>query len=352
MMLRRSLLAIGGVALALGIILLALSMRAPVNTRLGQTTTSEPARVLLVASKAIPAGSLLRPDDMRWQAVPLEQVLAGSYSRDSEGFRESDLLGAAARHELNPGEQLLADQIVRPDEPGFLPAVLKPGLRAVTIAVNPAEVNAGLVTPGDSVDVILTQTFSENGLGISRRSAAETVLRNLRIIAVDQSLHIQVQKPEERHFMGPASGPGVPKTVTLEVTVRQAQELMLAGQLGKLQLSLRGFSENDAGLSPPPPPTWASEVSAALASLDHTAPAQIDRTAPAAPARTPGAEAAAQASFYPYGAVEVIRGTRVEQSCFDQFGRLTTPCGAGGVIPASTAPAGRPRSAGAVAPAS
>jgi pilus assembly protein CpaB len=357
MMLRRFLLALGAGALALGILLLVVSMRAPVGTRMGQAPTSEPARTLLVATRTIPAGSLLRPDDMHWQAVPVEQVLAGSYSRDVEGFRESDLVGAAARRDLNPGEQLLADQFVRPDEPGFLPAVLKPGRRAVTIAVNPAEVNAGLVTPGDSVDIILTQTFGEPGLGISRRSAAETVLRNLRVIAVDQSLHIQAQKSEERHFIAGSGGGGggsVPKTVTLEVTVLEAQQLMLAGQLGKLQLSLRGFSENDASVSPAPPPTWASEVSAALASLDRTAPPPADRSAPP-PGRNAATAVAAQSSVDGYyGAVAVIRGTRVEQNCFDQFGRSTAQCGAAGVIPASTAPAGRARSvgAGAVAPAS
>ena len=72
-----------------------------------------------------------------------------------------------------------------PGDRGFLAAALGPGMRAVTVPVSAKTGVAGFVFPGDRVDLVLTQTVTgDDGQPLK---AAETVLRNLRVLATDQA---------------------------------------------------------------------------------------------------------------------------------------------------------------------
>ena len=125
---------------------------------------------------------------------------------------------------------------------GFLAAVLEPGKRAVSVSVNPTTGISGFVFPGDRVDVILTHTIKEEDGGgggnegnQTIRRASETVLTDIRVIAVDQTTNDQSAQPV------------VAKNVTLEVTPKQAEILSLVSELGKLSLSLRSIVRQDDG---------------------------------------------------------------------------------------------------------
>jgi pilus assembly protein CpaB len=257
---------------------------------------------------------LLRADDLRWVPLPTMDIPPDSFVRGQA--TETEVLGAATRREFRSGEALVADQLIKPTDPGFLPAVLAPGMRATSIAVDPAEGGAGLIAPGDRVDVILTQTFTDQSLSASQRSVGETILLNLRVIAIDQTTNVpgmarpgEVRPPVtiERHL---------PKTVTLEVSARQAEVLMVAGQLGKLQLTLRSMADTARPVgSPPPDPTWASEVSPALLSLAHDPAGSAPSSVPGK-ARAPGAPSE----------VEIIRGSQVERACYSLDTGASTDC--------------------------
>ncbi len=144
-------------------------------------------------------------------------------------------------------------------------AALKPGGRAVSIVVDASQSSSGLILPGDRIDVILIQSFGDT-VEPSRREVAETVLVDVRVIAVDQSLNAVARvAPVERRVGSPE--PQLPKTVSLEVSPRQAETLLVASQLGRLGVSVRALegsgvptvaSAGNVG------PTWASDVSPAL----------------------------------------------------------------------------------------
>ena len=170
------------------------------------------------------------------------------------------------RREFGAGEPLVASELVKPGDRQFLAAALKPGTRAVSIAVDVTQSSGGLILPGDRVDVILTQTFGTTPDNPVAQSAAETILRNLRVIAVDQSINAQTR---------PSAIPGgafsadsrVPKTVTFETSELEAEQIFVGAQLGRLQLSLRPLELLPAGaptVSDTRGPTWASNVSPAL----------------------------------------------------------------------------------------
>ena len=99
-----------------------------------------------------------------------------------------ELAGSMVRRSLQPQEVLLPADLLRPGDHGFLAAVLRPGMRATTVGVDAVSGTAGLIWPGDHVDVILTQVNEDQSLPAAHRASAETVLADVRVIAIDQQL--------------------------------------------------------------------------------------------------------------------------------------------------------------------
>jgi len=224
---------------------------------------------VLVAAAALPPGTLLRAKDVNWQ--PTSNPESGQILRSSGAVSNADaeldqkvraeVYGAALRTGLATGEPFRRNGIVKPGDRDFLQVVLSPGARAIAIPVATGGASTGLLSPGDRVDVILTQTF-KNEPPLARRSVSETVVQSLRVLAVDPA----DAKPA-------AAGNGFGRTVTLEVTPEQAEKVNVAAELGKLSLTLRGLITTGAGGSSFSPgsartanvrPTWAGDVSPAL----------------------------------------------------------------------------------------
>jgi pilus assembly protein CpaB len=216
-----------------------------------------PAKVtVLVAARAVRAGSLLKPEDLK--AKEVSQTDAGNDSNSDNPDVRRSLTGAMVRRTLSVGDLLRSADVMRPGDHGFLAAVLEPGKRAVTVGVDAITGSAGLIWPGDRVDLILTQTLADATRPMGRRVAAETVLTNVRVIAIDQQL---VQGAEQNDKANHGS------TVTLEVTQTEAEQVSVAVRLGRLSLSVRSADApvRTASTEPQPTTTWASDVSPALA---------------------------------------------------------------------------------------
>jgi len=335
MLFRGFLLALGAIALVAGIGLLVLSLGAP-----GTTVASSPPvarQAILTAARALPPGTLLRSDDTSWTELPLNEIPPGGIVRGPGA--EGGVLGDATRRAFRTGEVIVADQLIRPTEAGFLPAVLGPGMRAISLAVDAAESGSGLIAPADHVDVILTHSGGAPGGGPGFRSAGETVLHDLRVIAVDQTTNLVSGKSGDLRLAVPAET-RVPKTVTLEVTAHQAEILTVAHQLGKLQLTLRSLNETAIPVgSGSSEPTWGSEVSRALRLQSGgqlaTDPNQANPPIPAIAAPV---------------VVDIIHGSKAEQRCFSGKTWQSVDCGG---APASAVPgkAGAPAAAPTAPPA-
>jgi pilus assembly protein CpaB len=189
-------------------------------------------KLVLVAAKNLPAGAFIKPESVRWQAWP-EGGVASTYVLKNQRNSE-DFTGAVVRQGIAAGEPITDLRVVLPNDRGFLAAVLAPGMRAVSVAVNATSGVGGLVFPGDRVDLILAHRFRAGDEDNTQRKATETVLRNIRVIAIDQKTNDQEGKPQ------------VAKTVTFEVTPKQAEEVTLAAELGKLSLSLQSLASEDS----------------------------------------------------------------------------------------------------------
>ncbi|TLU72710.1 Flp pilus assembly protein CpaB [Lichenicoccus roseus] len=208
---------------------------------------------VLVAAHLIHAGQLVRAEDFASRQFPVASVAPNALT-DSIAARQG-LAGALLRVTIPAGGLLFPQDVVRPGDHGYLAAVLSPGKRAVSIGVDAVSGIAGLVWPGDYVDLILTQTLDDPGVSSSHHMAAETVLSGLRIIATDQDI-VRGELP--------TSGSAASRTVTIEATPDQAERISLAARLGRLSLSVCPLSEC-AGSRQPASLTWGGDVSPALA---------------------------------------------------------------------------------------
>lgn len=218
-----------------------------------EVASSGPAPLMvkfLVASKPLPAGTLAREEDFAAKAeastsVPHDIIV------DTPDAR-ANLRGSLIRARIEAGQPVLSTEIMRPGDRGFIASVLQPGYHAVSVPVDSVSGVAGLIWPGDHVDVILTQQL--RNAPQARGGTSETMLRDVRVIAVDQEM---VQgAPTDNTTAGK-----VARTVTLEATPEDAQKLALATTMGKLSLSIRSAMDAKA---PATPVTYVSDVSAAL----------------------------------------------------------------------------------------
>ena len=185
---------------------------------------------VLVARSAIPRGQILKPTDLAWQTWP-DGGLDHAYIQKG-GKTIEDIAGWVAREPFGPGEPITEGKVVAPGSRGFLAAVLRPGMRAVSVPVTATSGISGFVFPGDQVDILITHPLSASGgkgEGVQHQ-ASETVLHDIRVLAVDQKLDSKG---------GEAI---VAQTATLEVTPKQSEIFAVASEMGKLSLSLRSLT--------------------------------------------------------------------------------------------------------------
>ncbi len=169
---------------------------------------------ILVAAHALRAGSLLKYDDIQAHEVLVAETPAGA--RIDTPQARADLIGSMIRRSLQPQEALLAGGSAAAGRSRLPCRRAAAGhARFSTVGVDAVSGTAGLIWPGDHVDVILTQVTDDRTLPASRRASAEAVLGDVRVIAIDQQLM--------QGATGSGPEQGTTHTVTLEVTATQAE---------------------------------------------------------------------------------------------------------------------------------
>ncbi len=256
-------------------------------------------KAVLVAAHKIVSGTLLRAEDVTWKDVPASGVAPEQIAREAGG--DDRYLGALVKTEIAQGEPVVTGALIKPSDRGFLAALLHPGMRAVSIAVEATQSAAGLLLPDNRIDIILTQTFAEDSEP-TRKSVGETILKDIRVIAVDQRLGHELPPEKTTGLEG-----SMPKTITLEVTEREAETLVVASRIGRLDVSLRALGvngeEEEAIVAKPVTAVWAVDVSPALKSIRRASLV----AAPAAPAPAPAAQ-----PERPRQILEVMHGPKIE----------------------------------------
>ena len=217
----------------------------PVVEEARPSEAPKPPRVL-AAARDLPVGTLIAPSDVTELDLGPEGVDEEFVLADGEATSRS-LHGHVVREALDAGTPLTRRSVVGPGQRGFLAAALEPGTRAVTILVGPATGHAGLIDPGDRVDVILSVALAgdagEWGL------FAATIVDDVRVVAIDRRVGGGVELPAADGEEQSAVERAEVTTVTLEVTPAQGERLVLGEREGSLSLAVRPLATAVGGSS-------------------------------------------------------------------------------------------------------
>lgn len=236
---KKLVLLLGALIIAIGTAFAARSMFAGGNAPAAEAAVPTGPRVL-VAKRALTAGTIITADALGFQPWPKELV-QDAYFIDGEADMNK-LLGTVVRYPITAGEPVTQGSLVSPGDRGFLAAALGPGMRAVTVPVSATTGVAGFIFAGDRVDLVLTQQIDGDGnCGQCTLKTAETVLRNLRVLATDQTTE---KTTDENGKTVVAEF----RTVTLEVTPKIAEKIAVAQTIGTISLALRSIADSQSEL--------------------------------------------------------------------------------------------------------
>lgn len=250
--------AVAAVALALILGKVLKPKSAPAPAQVATAAAPAPAKPMtrvLIAKHDLNVGAGVTEADVSWQAWPneslnpafitggpapvggtLDQVAkAASDLVDKNSLKE--LTGATVRNPILTGEPIMARKLVRAGDSGYLAVVLTPGMLGIAVPVTAESGAGGFVLPGDRVDVLQSReapTPDGAAQGGAKSFAAQTVLQNVKVLAIDQA----VDTPKDSKAM-------VGAVATLEVSPIGAKALMKAKAEGTLALALRSYA--DAG---------------------------------------------------------------------------------------------------------
>ncbi|PSW05154.1 Flp pilus assembly protein CpaB [Photobacterium lipolyticum] len=176
------------------------------------TVKEEPKVARVIAQIGIPLGTKIEAKHLQVEYYPADLMSASGFEQTEQ------VIGKLARNEMFQGDIIRKERLVAPGEGTTLAALIAPKMRAVTIRVNDVIGVAGFLLPGDFVDVIYAQ---------EKVNRASTVLKKIKILAVDQTARTDESKPI------------IVRAVTLELTPKQVETLITAKSKGELQLALR-----------------------------------------------------------------------------------------------------------------
>jgi len=188
---------------------------------------------ILVAKSDIEVGRRLTAEQVQWQPWPATAASPEYFRQNENPGAVTQVAGSITRAGFISGEPILKAKLIRADGSGYMAAMIRPGMRAISTDISPEAGVGGFILPNDHVDVILTRLEKSNGEDAFH---SETILANVRVLAIDQTVE---EKNGQRVVIG--------KIATLELAAPQAETLALARRLGSISLMLRGLRELEAG---------------------------------------------------------------------------------------------------------
>jgi pilus assembly protein CpaB len=220
-----------GASMAIGV------MQANKNRALKGQVSMAATVPVVVADADIPRGKVVTAKDLALREWPKDLAPSGVLSDIQVA------VDRAAIGQMVKGEPILETKLALKNAGGGLAILVPPGMRAYTIQTSRVAANvAGLILPGNKVDLLLNLKASGRGEDLTGGGSTMTLLQNVEVLAVEQRL----QSPEENQVH-----PNESSSVTLLVTPDQAAKLDLGSNMGILSLSLRNPEDKAPAVTEP-----------------------------------------------------------------------------------------------------
>lgn len=211
-----------------------------------------PVAQVLTAKRDLPIGTRITPEDLAWQAWPVEALNASFVTDGSAPTLPAkmpdkavqkaakvagDMIttpapmqafeGAIVKEALVAGEPIVARKVVRAGQSGFMAVVVQPGMRAMAIPITAESAAGGFILPGDRVDVLQSRKPDDSKVFVT-----EVLMRNVRVLAIDQSID---PAKDAKTIVGAVA--------TLEIPADDAQAMARGRAQGEVQLALRSYAD-------------------------------------------------------------------------------------------------------------
>ena len=206
---------------------------APVVVKSDEPVITVPLVDVLIATKEIPMGTALGEQNIKWVQWPKSGVRDSFILKDDRPEAFEEYAKTIARASFFAGEPIREEKIVRSDS-GYLSAILPAGKRAVAIRIAAETSAGGFILPNDHVDVVMSYKNPDEN---DDSWLTETVLQNVRVLAIDQVIE---EQDGEKSKVG--------NTATLELTAEQVEIITAAQKISGNKLNLALRSVEDAGL--------------------------------------------------------------------------------------------------------
>lgn len=219
-------------ALGLGALVVA-KVLLPAQGNVAQASTPSPAQAgvsVVVAKTPIKYGERLEASHLTLVSLPKNAVPEGAFTSVEQALSQDNGGAPVALQPIAAREPLLPAKLSGPGARPTVAAEIAEGMRAYTISVSDVSGVGGHALPGDHVDVVLTRNLAPENED-RKILQAEVVIQNVRVLGMDLNADPT------------SSAPAAPTTATLEVSVKDAQKLSVAADLGKLSLALRGAGQ-------------------------------------------------------------------------------------------------------------
>jgi pilus assembly protein CpaB len=184
---------------------------------------------IYVALHNINLGDPIDAKMLSLQEWPKDKVPRGAIAK------LEDMQGRRPRTAIFEGEPILEAKLLAQGQIADPISSIKKGMRLKTIAVDAEKSAAGLLRPGDRVDVqLFVKRDAHTGVDTAK---SKVILQNIRVFAVDQAVQRSPDGGEEK---------SIAKTVSLMLTPEQASKLSLAEQIGEISLIPRNPDDDAA----------------------------------------------------------------------------------------------------------
>jgi pilus assembly protein CpaB len=186
-----------------------------VNGQLVTRANAQPnVNRVVAAALAIPFATKVEGRHLKFIEVPMDVLPSGAFT----SFEEVE--GQVSTTAIARGEILVSERFAAHERGSTLAALIDKNMRAITVRVDDVIGVAGFLLPGNTVDVLASRK-------VDQRAITETILRNIKVLAVDQTASANANEPV------------IVRAVTLEMTPEQAEVVVKARTEGTIQLTLR-----------------------------------------------------------------------------------------------------------------
>lgn len=185
-------------------------------------------KVVYAAAKTIPARSIITGEDVKQVKIPKELTNSNTITDLKE------IIGKRTKESIIEGEQIIRERLAD-DSNVSLSYNIPEGTRAVSMNVNEQIDVAGLLRPGDFVDVVASFEKEEVDEGSAKKvypRATNTILQNVQVLAMGQNMTLSAEKLKD-----------LPATVTLAIKKEDVEKFVFASEYGTLRLALKPLDD-------------------------------------------------------------------------------------------------------------